>query len=310
MQRLLTALALVASTALLAGCLAYQRAPALTPERSFLRVLGSDLRYQDTGWPAVQETSDVPLLFIHGFGSSLETWELVAPSLCSHRRCVSLDLPGFGLSSKYEEDYRPAAVVTRVLALMDQLDLPRVDVVAHSYGCSVALTLAQQAPGRVRRLVLSDGFAYADQMPWFFAWARAPVIGEVLFGMFYDQQLDWRIPLSFYDRDLVSQRMVERARDALRAPGTRAAALAVVRGLDLGEAERHYGALPHRVLIIWGREDTVTPLRYGERLAQHLPRTTFAVVPFAGHFPMVEAPGLYAETVDSFLVSRSWEDRR
>jgi pimeloyl-ACP methyl ester carboxylesterase len=176
--------------------------------------------------------------------------------------------------------------------------------VAHSYGCSVALALAATEPRRVRRLVLSDGFAYADQMPWFFAWARTPVVGEVLFGMFYDQQLDWRLPLSFHDRDRVTQRMVDRARAALREPGTRAAALAVVRGLDLATAERHYGSLPHRALVIWGREDAVTPLRYGERLAQHLPRSSLSVVPFAGHFPMVEAPGLYAEQVDAFLVSR------
>jgi pimeloyl-ACP methyl ester carboxylesterase len=310
MRRLLTALACAVLALALTGCLRFQDSPALSPERSFLHVLDSDLRYTDSGWPPVEETADLPILFIHGFGSSLETWELVAPMLCAHRRCVALDLPGFGLSSKYEGDYRPEAVVARVLGLLDQLDLPRVDVVAHSYGCSVALDLARTAPGRVRRLVLSDGFAYSDQMPWFFAWSRAPGLGEVLFGMFYDQQLDWRLPLSFYDRDLVSQRMVERARAALREPGTRAAALAVVRGLDLAEAERHYGALPHRALVIWGREDAVTPLRYGERLAQHLPRSTFAVLPFAGHFPMVEAPGLYAETVDAFLVSRSWEDRR
>ncbi len=294
---------------LLTGCLSWQQAPLQDAGERYVSVGSADLRYQDTGWPAVEETADIPLLFVHGFGSSLETWELVAPLLCQTRRCVSLDLPGFGLSSKYQQPYDADDMVRHVLGLMDQLDLDRVAMVAHSYGCSVALALAGEHPGRVRRLVISDGFTYADQMPWFFAWSRPAGLGELLFGLFYDQQLDWRIPLSFHNREMVSHEMVLRAYEALRRPGTQAAALAVVRGLDLAEAEARYGALPHHVLIVWGREDTVTPLRYGERLAQHLPRASLSVVPFAGHFPMVEAPGMYAEQVSTFLARRGLEQR-
>ncbi len=301
------ALLALVSTLLLAGCLSWQQAPLREADRPYLTIQRADIRYQDTGWPEVEETADIPVLFVHGFGSSLETWELVAPLICQTRRCVSLDLPGFGLSSKYAQPYDAPDMVGHILALMDQLDLDKVDLVAHSYGCSVALALAGEHPQRVRRLVISDGFTYEDQMPWFFAWSRAPVLGELLFGLYYDQQLDWRIPLSFHNRQLVSHDMVLRAYEALRRPGTRAAALAVVRGLELAEAERHYGSLPHHVLVIWGREDTVTPLRYGERLAQHLPRASLAVVPYAGHFPMVEAPGMYAEQVSSFLARRGLE---
>jgi 2-hydroxymuconate-semialdehyde hydrolase len=301
------ALLALLSCLLLAGCLSWQQAPLRESDRSYLTIQRADIRYQDSGWPRSEETADIPVLFVHGFGSSLETWELVAPLICQTRRCVSLDLPGFGLSSKYAQPYDAPDMVGHILALMDQLDLDKVDLVAHSYGCSVALALAGEHPQRVRRLVISDGFTYEDQMPWFFAWSRAPVLGELLFGLYYDQQLDWRIPLSFHNRQLVSHDMVLRAYEALRRPGTRAAALAVVRGLELAEAERHYGSLPHHVLVIWGREDTVTPLRYGERLAQHLPRASLAVVPYAGHFPMVEAPGMYAEQVSSFLARRGLE---
>lgn len=309
-RRLLRILVPLLTAQLLVGCIAYQQAPLQDPGETYVEVSSSEIRFHDTGWPAVDETADIPVLFVHGFGSSLETWELVTPLLCQTRRCVSMDLPGFGLSSKYEQPYDSAAMVASVLGMMDRLDLERVDVVAHSYGCSVALALATAQPQRVRRLVLSDGFAYADQMPWFFAWSQPPVLGELLFGLFYDQQLDWRIPLSFHNRALVSHGMVLRAYEALRRPGTRASALAVVRGLELEEAERSYGSLPHHVLVIWGREDTVTPLRYGERLAQHLPRASLAVVPFAGHFPMVEAPGMYAEQVGVFLARRGLEEPR
>ena len=301
MRRLFNCFLALAPMLVFSGCLKYQQVTSLAEGRLYLQLDKVDLRYADTGQPDSAKAGQVPLLFIHGFGSSLETWELVSPLLCEARRCISLDLPGFGLSSKYEGDYSHESMVSTIVALLDRLAVPQVDLVAHSYGCSVALAVAAEHPQRVRRLVISDGFTYADQMPWFFAWSRPRLLGEVLFGLFYDQQLDWRIPLSFYNRDLVGHQMVLRAYEALGQPGTRAAALAVVRGLDLAEAEQHYGTLPHKTLVIWGREDAVTPVRYGERLSQQLSRARMEMVPFSGHFPMVEAPGMYATMVGDFL---------
>jgi len=304
MTRLLSALL----TALLgcflaapAGCLRYQQAPQEEPGRSYLRLDGVELRYKDSGPPPEPADHGTPLLLVHGYGSSLETWELVLPALSQGRRCVAADLPGFGLSSKYEGDYGPDAQAAALLGLADQLGLERFDVAAHSYGSRVAMALAETHPERVRRLAITDGFLYADQLPWFFAWARVPALGELLYALFYDQQLDWRIPLSFHDRELVSHAMVQRAYEALRQPGTRAAALAVVRSLDMERAERGYAQLDKPTLLLWGREDTVTPLRYGQRLQQQLPQSRLEVLPFAGHFPMVEAHARYAELLRAFL---------
>jgi pimeloyl-ACP methyl ester carboxylesterase len=40
---------------------------------------------------------------------------------------------------------------------------------------------------------------------------------------------------------------------------------------------------------MWGREDLVTPLHFGERLARELPGSKLVVYPRCGHFPMIEA---------------------
>jgi len=287
---------MLGSIVLLAGCLAWQHVPSdqVSPGRQFATVGKEEIRYETHG-------GGDPILMIHGFGSSLETWGLVVPTLSKDHLVVTPDMPGFGLSSKVDGDYRPSAMADALLGLLDQLQVRRTDVVAHSYGCAVALAMALDHPERVRRLVLSDAFVYQDQMPWFFAWSRTPVLGEVLFGLFYNQQMDWRMSMSFHDPRFVTQDMVDRASAALDKPGTRAAALAVARGLDLDVAEGTYGRMNKPTLLTWGEEDAVTDLRYADRMLQHLPRARLEVFPDSGHFPMVEAPNRFASLVYAFL---------
>ena len=62
--------------------------------------------------------------------------------------------------------------------MLGQLGVEDAAVVAHSWGSSVALELALQAPGRVRGLALYDAWVYEEQLPAFFLWARAPGVGE------------------------------------------------------------------------------------------------------------------------------------
>lgn len=283
------------------GCLRYQSVDhaELFPDRHLLEVDDGVLRYEEVR-PRAEDPGS-PVLFIHGFGSTLETWELVVPALSYDHHCVSVDMKGFGRSSKYEADYSVRGMAGSLVELLDLLDLEQVDVVAHSYGCAVALALALHFPDRVGRMVLTDAFAYSDQLPWYLAWARTPVVGEMLFGMFYAQQLDYRLALSFYDDNYVTHDMVRTSRDLLGLPGTRAAALAVVRGLDLERSQERYWSLQQRTLVVWGAQDQVTPLRYGHRLVQHLPDARLEQVHFAGHFPMVEAAGHYAQVVAEFL---------
>jgi pimeloyl-ACP methyl ester carboxylesterase len=276
------------------SCVAFQSAPYDLGARKALTLGEARLRYEDQG-------TGSPVLLVHGFGSTLETWARTVPALEAEHRCIRVDLRGFGRSSKYAGDYSLSALAGDLAGLLDALGVERADVVAHSYGSSVALTLAREHPGRVGRVVLTDAFVYADQMPWYFAWARTPGVGELLFGLFYTQQLDWRIPLGFYDPGLATHDMVGKAREVLSLPGTRAAALAVVRGMGLEVAERGWAELDHPTLLVWGREDEVTPLAWGERLSRHLPRARLEVIPWAGHFPMLEAPETYNELLRAFL---------
>jgi pimeloyl-ACP methyl ester carboxylesterase len=288
---------LAAMLHLLTGCMSFHAAPppGAPKTATFAEVNGVRVRFTDVGeGPAV--------VLVHGFASSLETWAAIAPRLAKTHRVITLDLKGFGWSGRPEGDYSPRAQAELVYALLDQRGVERAAVVAHSWGASVALEMALLHPERVTRLALYDAWVYEEQLPSFFIWARAPGMGETLFALFYGQRPDARIAYAFYDKEkYVTEKLVEDVDRALDRPGTLAAALAAVRGQRYAAVQQRYGTIAQPALILWGREDEVTLLPFGERLARDLPHARLVTYPLCGHFPMIEAAGGSNDELAAFL---------
>ncbi len=281
---------------LLPGCLAFHRGamPGEPADATFLELEGARVRYIDRG-------RGPPVVLIHGYSASLDTWNAVVPVLEKKHRVLALDLKGFGWTDRPPGDYSPRAQAHLVKALMDARGVEQAAIVAHSYGASVALTLALDFPDAVSRLALYSGYVYEDQVPAFFLWSRAGGVGESLFALYYGERLDDRVALAFYDRRYVTEELVDAYEKALSRPGTRAAALAVARGQRYSDLERRYGTIDKPTLLLWGREDRVTPLSYGERLSRELPRAHLVVFPRCGHFPMIEAAAESTAELARFL---------
>ena len=289
---------LVAGAALLCGCAPsfYAGVPPGAPKDAMYADIGGvRLRFIDQG-------DGPPVVLVHGFASALDTWRGIVPELAKKHRVIALDLKGFGWSSRPEGDYSPQAEAQLVLALMDQRNIRNAAVVAHSWGSAIALAMAEEAPERVTRIALYDAWVYEQQLPTTFLWARASGVGEALFDMFYAERPDDKIALAFYDpRKYVSEAFVEEVERALDRPGTTAAALAAVRTQRYAEMQKRYATVGQPVLLLWGREDEVTLLAYGERLARDLPHAHLIVYPHCGHFPMIEAAGASTEELVKFL---------
>lgn len=285
------------STAVLTGCLAFHSGPmpGEPKDATFLQVDGVRLRYLDTGGDGP------PVVLLHGFASAIENWAPVIPKLQGRYRLIALDLKGFGWSDRPEGDYSPQEEARLVVGLMDRLGVQRAAVVAHSWGSSVALALALQAPERVSRIALYDAWVYEDQIPSFFLWARADGLGEFLVGAWYDERPDDRMTAAFYDKSMISEALIDEVEDALDRPGTKAAALAAIRGQRFSDLETSYGRIQKPTLLLWGRDDEVTTLEMGERLVRQLPDARLVVYERCGHFPMIEAAPASTRDLLSFL---------
>lgn len=96
-----------------------------------------------------------PVVLVHGLATTRKIWGLVAPVLALTRRVVTLDVPGFGESAPAGPGFDLEAVAERIArGLAAQGVRAPFDLVGHSLGAGVALTLAAARPRSVRRLVL------------------------------------------------------------------------------------------------------------------------------------------------------------
>ena len=104
-----------------------------------------------------------PLLLLHGGLGSADMFEPILPILTENRQVIGVDLHGHG---RTELGDRPISYVDMgedMAALLEELGYEQVDVMGYSMGGGVALRLAIQNPGIVRRLVVvSSGFAHPD----------------------------------------------------------------------------------------------------------------------------------------------------
>jgi pimeloyl-ACP methyl ester carboxylesterase len=269
-----------------AGCLGYHAGPLPGEPRgaTFAQIDGARIRYIDVGQGS-------PVVLIHGFGASLDSWGPVVPELAKQHRVIALDLKGFGWSDRPEGDYSIQAEAHLVLELMRQRGVERAAIVGQSWGGAVTLAIVAAAPERVTRAVIYGGLAFEDQVNGFMSWARVRGAGKLMFWLMWDPALIGEsAQLAVYDKSLVTADVLDRIEASQERPGARAAAYAVVSQIRLTELEASYHTMTQPFLLLWGRQDAIVPPRFGERLARELPNAKLIVYPHCGHIPQLEAP--------------------
>jgi pimeloyl-ACP methyl ester carboxylesterase len=283
----------------LAGCVHFQTGPSETlpqAERLELRERGQ-LRVIDKN-PGAAET----VLLVHGYGASSASYAPVVAALAERYRVLAVDLPGFGRSDRRAGDYSPEGLADVLAQILDEKGVQRAHVVGHSWGSSVVLAFALKHPQRLDRLAVISAWIYDEQLWPLMRWARVRGLGELLYALFYRQNVGERLYLNFYDPSLVTQAVVDEVERQVARPGAVAAALAAARGMVFQESEYHKISAP--TLILWGREDRVARLPFGERLAHELPHARLVVMGRCGHIPMWECTGETAGALKAFLEGR------
>ncbi len=268
-------------------------------ESRFATIDGIRLHYQEKG-------EGLPLVLLHGFGSSTFTWKDVLDPLATRFRVIALDLMGFGFSDKPRADYSVKRQAELAMKLLDQLGVGKANICGNSMGGSIAIFAAATFPDRVSSLILIDAAAYSDldknrltPNPQLLI----PVWGEVLaaFAFLDRRYIEWGLRKSFYDPAFVTEERLNAYHRPFKSRNGQRAALATARSADLKPIEDRIHLLKVPVLILWGAEDEFIPLQMGTRLHRDVPGSKWVVFSRCGHLPQEEMPERVVEEIFKFI---------
>jgi len=244
-----------------------------------------------------------PVVLIHGSGpgvTSYANWRLVLPALAENFRVLAPDMVGFGFSERPANiQYGVQTWADQVVGLMDTLELPTAHMVGNSFGGAIALRIAAQHPDRVGKLVLmgSMGVPFPITEGLERVWGYEPSF----------ENMRKVLDVFAYSRDLVNDELAEvRYRGSIQ-PGFQESFAAMFpaprqRWVEaMCTPEDDIRRLPHRTLIVHGREDQVIPLQTSLRLMELIDNADLSVFSHCGHWSMIERTGDFNRTVSEFF---------
>jgi pimeloyl-ACP methyl ester carboxylesterase len=254
------------------------------------------------------------VLLVHGTLAWSGTYEPLMERLAaSGYHAIAVDLPPFGFSERPStEDYGRVAQAERIRALLDALGIDRVFLVGHSFGGGATIEAAMSLGQRARGLVLLDvalGLGQppsAPPLPYAVAATRNAAVATTLTN---PMMIGIGLRSFVFDDDAIvtPERVAIYERPYTIAGTTDAVGHWVVTGLYADEThaqsadEAAYRTLALPTLVIWGREDEITPLPQGEHIAELLPHAELVVLDRVGHIPHVESLDAVGAHVIAFL---------
>ncbi len=269
----------------------------LVPSRMLVR--GVSLHVETGG-------AGAPLVLLHGFTGSGESWRSHVPAFASRFLTVTIDLLGHGRSDAPADPgrYGIEQAADDVLAVLDQLCLTRIAVLGYSMGGRLALFLATVAAERISALVLessSPGIRDPEERREREARdaALAAAIERDGITAFVDR---WeRLPLFATQARLPdAERAAQRTQRLALSPRGLANSL---RGMGQGVQPplfERLATIPMPALILVGALDPAY-CALGRQMARLIPNARLAIIPDAGHAVHLEQPEAFRLTVREFL---------
>lgn len=242
------------------------------------------------------EGAGVPVLCLHGIGSSHASFDSQFATLTGTRRVIAWDAPGYGLSDDPPDGFGTKDYLGVLTGIVEEIGGP-VHVIGASWGGVLGMLLALDHPGLVRSLVLVGS-------------SRGAGRDSVIAGRMRERLAEFQLTgaSAYAERRAASllgpgasPRLLATVTDnmaqSLRLPGY-AAAIGMMTGTDLTD---RLGLVRTPTLVLVGDDDTVTGPSESHALADGIPDAVYVSVAHAGHAANQQAPDAVNAWTESFF---------
>lgn len=242
-----------------------------------------EFKYIETG------DGEEVLMLLHGLFGALSNFEGIIKHFSKSHKVVVPMLPIFELPIR---KVSVSGLVDHVARFVEYKCFDKVNVLGNSLGGHVTLLYGLAHPDRIKSLTLTGSSGLFENS----LGSTFPKRGDYEFIKRKTQD-------TFYDPEIATKELVDEVFDTVNDRNKAIRVIATAKS-----AVRHnLGDKLHQIksptLLIWGREDNVTPLFVGEKFNELIAGSKLSVVDACGHAPMMEKPKVFNSILEEFLNS-------
>ena len=230
---------------------------------------------------------ETPIVLLHGLFGTASNFNALIDHFSSYRRVLMPILPIFEMSL---HDVSVSGLVEYLADFINHMELKNVHLVGNSLGGHIALLYTLKHKEKVKSVTLTGSSG----------------LYENAFGTSFPrredkQYLRKKIEFTFYNRDIVTDEMVDEIYEIVNDRGKGIRIVKTAKSAIRHNMENKLHLIKVPTLLVWGVNDTITPPFVGEKFHEILPISRLEMIDKCGHAPMLEHPKLFNQIFEDFI---------
>lgn len=234
------------------------------------------------------------VFLLHGWGANLELYNNIAQTISEKYTVVSFDFPGFGKSDEPPSPWSVSDYVKLTIKFIQHFECDKeIILLGHSFGGRVIIKMATEfeLPFNINKIILVDSAGILPKRTLKYKIRlRCYKIGR--------RFLEFPVMKAAFPNALSALRKRMGSSDYSNASEIMRKCLVLTVNEDL---EPLLSKIKQPTLLIWGENDTATPLSDGKLMEEKIPGSGLVVLEGAGHYSFLEQPFIFRQVIKSFL---------
>lgn len=252
-----------------------------------IEIEGLRIVYEDSGRPEGK-----PVVILHGWGCNHATVRSIAACLDDGMRVISVDLPGHGKSEEPKEIWGSDDFATVILKLIENLKLEKPSLIGHSFGGRTIIAMASKfSPELFNKVILVDsaGITPKRSLKYYYKVYSYKTFKKIALFLFGDEK----------GRQMIEKSLKKKGSADYQAASPKMRA--IMSKCVNEDLKKRLSDIKIPTLLIWGENDTSTPLSDAKLMEKAIPDAGLVSFPDCGHYSFLDNPLGFKAVVREFF---------
>lgn len=229
------------------------------------------------------------LLLLHGLFGALSNFKGIIEAFSDDYNVVVPMLPMFEMPM---DKVSVEGLVEFVDSFVEYKGYKKVNVLGNSLGGHIAQVFALKRPDLINSMILTGSSGLFENAMG----SSFPKRGD------YDY-IKTKTESTFYNPEIASKELVDEVFDIVNDRTKAIRILYMAKSAIRSNLEEEIKEIKAPTMLIWGKQDSITPPFVGEKFDELIPNSTLKFVDQCGHAPMMEKPAEFNQILKDFLVN-------